>query len=108
MAANKPIIRQRVARRILGGQTKDFVQALSPLDGWSLNGTGRLQQYWDKASQMSANVGWCFAANTAIADPCAAVELKLYHKMKNGDREEVTLTPTGSLGGPRLGWKEEP
>lgn len=89
MAVQKPTIRQRIARRILGTQTKDFVQALSPLDGWSLNGTGRLQQYWDKASQMSANVGWCFVANSAIADPTAAVKLKLYFKKKDGDREEV-------------------
>ncbi len=89
MAANKPSFRLRVARALLGTKTKDFIQALSPLDGWSLNGTGRLKQYYDKASQMSANAGWCFAANTAIVDPTAAVELKLYHKMKNGDREEV-------------------
>lgn len=89
MAVSKPSIRQRVARRILGSQTKDFVQALSPLDGWSLNGTGRLQQYWDKASQMSANAGWCFAANTAIVDPTASVPLHLYFKKKDGDREEV-------------------
>lgn len=88
--ANKQSIRLRLGNALIGRRNKDFVQALSPLDGWSLNGSGRLNQYTDKPSQLSANVGWCFTANTSIADPCAAVRFKLYRKKKDGDREEIT------------------
>ncbi len=50
---------------------------------------GRLNNYDTKISQMSANIGWCFAANTAIVDSCSAVPIKLYRKKKDGDREEI-------------------
>lgn len=93
----RPSLRLRIAntiaRRIAGGKQKEFVQPLSPLDGWSLNGTGRLNQFTTKPEQLAANLGWVFAANTAIAEPCAAVPLKLYRKMKDGHREEVTDDP---------------
>jgi len=70
-----PPLRIRIADFIAGTgrRRKEFVQALSPLDGWSLNGTGRLNQYTTTPQQLEANLGWVFAANTAIADPCAAV-----------------------------------
>lgn len=46
-------------------------------------------EYKDKTSQLRANVGWVYAANQVIADDCSAVRLKLMHKMKDGDEEEV-------------------
>ena len=46
-------------------------------------------EYKDKKSQLLANVGWVYAANQVIADDCSAVRLKLMHKMKDGDEEEV-------------------
>lgn len=87
---NKPSIRVRLAKALLGSRSKEFVQPLSPLDGWSLNGSGRLNQYSNKPDQLSANVGWCFTANTAIVDPAAAVKFKLFRVKKDGDREEIT------------------
>ncbi|SDO89763.1 phage portal protein, HK97 family [Nakamurella panacisegetis] len=59
-------------------------------DGFAgLGGSGRLNSYSTKQDQLAANLGWCFAANSAIVDPTAAVELKLYKIKKDGDREEV-------------------
>ena len=46
-------------------------------------------EYKDKKSQLMANVGWVYAANQVIADDCSAVRLKLMHKMRDGDEEEV-------------------
>ena len=50
---------------------------------------GRLNDYTGKNEQLEANLGWCFAANNAIVEPTAAVELKLYRKTKGGKREEI-------------------
>ena len=99
-----PSFRLRLANFIAGtGKTKDFVQPLSPFDGWSLNGTGRLNQFTTKPQQLEANLGWVFAANTAIAEPAASVRFKLYRKQKNGDREEITDHPIlDLLDGPNL------
>ncbi|MGO4470345.1 phage portal protein [Arthrobacter sp. M-10] len=85
--------RQRLANVISG---KSLVPALNPVDGVTYPGMsvgGRLNTYADKPSQLAALTGWVFAANSAIAEPCAAVELKLYRKKKDGDREEVTSGP---------------
>jgi HK97 family phage portal protein len=82
--------RQRLAKAILGSKHKEFIPALDPIgDGVSFGGTGRLNDYATKLDQMQANIGWCFVANTAIADPCAAVEIKLYKKNKDGTRDEI-------------------
>jgi HK97 family phage portal protein len=83
-----PSLRLRLANRILGSHTKDFIQALSPLDGWQLDASGRLHNYTTKPDQLGANVGWCYAANTAIADPTAAVKLTLF-KTTKGKREQI-------------------
>jgi HK97 family phage portal protein len=81
--------RLRIAKAILGTHAKDFIPPLLN-DGFdSLGGAGRLNEYSTKQAQLAANLGWCFAANNAIADPTAAVELKLFRIAKNGDREEV-------------------
>lgn len=87
----KPTFRLRLAhginRLLLGANRKDFIPPL-PFESEAFDG-GRLNNYGSKAEQVAANIGWCFAANTAIADPCAAVTLKLYRKKKDGDREEI-------------------
>lgn len=90
-------IRLRLARAILGARAKEFIPPLTTFDGWGMDATGRLKSFKTKPEQLQANIGWVFAANTAIADPCAAVELKLYRKKKDGDREEVTDGPALEL-----------
>lgn len=83
-------LRLRLAKAILGTHAKEFIPALNPVDGVSYGGlNGRLNNYSSKQDQLKANLGWCFAANNAIADPTAAVELKLYRRQKDGDREEI-------------------
>ena len=91
--ADKPPIRFRLANFLLGSRKKEFVQPLSPLDGWSLDGTGRLNSYTTRPEQLAANLGWVFAANTAIVEPAASVQFKLYRKKKDGDREEIMDHP---------------
>lgn len=81
-------LRLKLARAILGNHAKEFIPALTP-DGISFGSAGRLNDYASKPDQLSANLGWCFAANNAIADPTAAVQIKLFQKKKDGDREEV-------------------
>lgn len=79
---------QRFTRAVRTFRQKDFIPPLSAFDE-SFDGNG-LQDYRTKAEQLSANIGWCYTANSAIADACASVEIKLYRKTKKGDREEVT------------------
>jgi hypothetical protein len=85
----RPNIRLRLARAILGRHAKEFIPPLSFYDRFGSGFSGRLNDYRSKAEQLEANLGWCFAANNAIADPTAAVELKLYRKKNNGKREEI-------------------
>lgn len=89
MPQSKSPLRLKIARAILGSRAKEFIPPLSPVDDLQFGGGGRLNNYKTKPQQLSANVGWCYTANTAIADPCAAVQLKLYRKKKDGDREEI-------------------
>lgn len=97
MQKKTPSFRQRLAnatsRVILGRKNKDFIQALNPFDGTSFGDTGRLNDYSTKMDQIQANIGWCFTANAAIADPCAAVEIKLYRRLPDGDAEEIPQHP---------------
>jgi HK97 family phage portal protein len=82
----KLTLRLRLARAILGRQAKEFIPPLSYYDRGSM---ARLNDYRTKADQLEANLGWCFAANNAIAEPAASVKLKLYRKRKDGKREEI-------------------
>jgi HK97 family phage portal protein len=85
-------LRQRLAG-FIAGTNKDFILSLSPVSGVNMPGSlfgGRLNSYSSKVDQIQALTGWVFAANGAIADPTAAVEIKLYRKLKDGDREEIT------------------
>lgn len=51
--------------------------------------SANVNDYVSKSDQLAANAGWCFTANNAIAEPTAAVPLKLYKKLKDGKREEI-------------------
>lgn len=68
------------------GETKSIIPSLASLD--SDSGVP-LAHYNTKPEQLRANIGWVYAANSAIVEPTAAVELKLYRKKSDGDREEV-------------------
>jgi HK97 family phage portal protein len=84
-------LRLRLAKAILGSKAKEYIPSLNSLfDGWGYGSTGApLNDYVSMNAQLQANLGWCFAANNAIVEPTAAIELKLYRKAKNGKREEI-------------------
>src|SRR5215207_5164484 len=86
--ARQPL-RLRLAKAILGRHAKEFIPPLSFYDRFGSGFGGRLNDYRSKTEQLEANLGWCFAANNAICDPTAAVEIKLYRKSKSGKREEI-------------------
>jgi HK97 family phage portal protein len=95
---NKRIpLRQRIALAIAGVSTKDFIPALTPFGDDVLGGVGRTENYATKQAQVSANVGWSYAANRAIVENVAAVELKLFLKKPDGDREEIFDHPVLDL-----------
>lgn len=81
-------LRVRLGNALLGAKQKDYIPPLTPFDGMS--DLGGLNQYTSKWEQISANIGWSYAANTAIADPCAAVKIQLFRRKSDGDREEIT------------------
>ena len=85
----KALLRLRLGRAILGSKAKDFIPPLSYFDGWNPSVSGRINEYVSKRDQLTANPGWCFAANNAIVEPRAAVPLKLYRKGTNGKRTEL-------------------
>lgn len=81
---NQPPIRVRIAQLVAG---KSFIPSL-PSVGYGA-GAARINEYRDKASQLQANLGWVSAANEAIVSSVAAVELVLYKKLPDGDKERV-------------------
>lgn len=86
----KASFRIRLAQKLLGTSAKSFIPSLGSMpDGYGFDVDGRLKQYASKPEQLSANLGWSYAANSAIADQAASVELKLWRKKADGDREEV-------------------
>lgn len=92
--------RQRLAQAILG-RGKSLVPSLNPIDGVNLPnmnlGGGTLNSYTDKASQVAAATGWVFAANSAIVEPTAAVEIILNKILPDGTKEQVTQGPAMEL-----------
>jgi HK97 family phage portal protein len=89
MPNKKLSFRQTIGRAIAGPIQKSFVPALDPFDGDLFGGSARSNEYKSKPDQMSANVGWSFAANGAIAQPASRVKFKLYQRMADGEREEI-------------------
>jgi HK97 family phage portal protein len=84
MAKKTTPIRLRIAQTIAG---KSFIPALGPIP--SVGTTNRINDFTDKTSQLSAIVGWVSAANYAIVEDVSAVELVLYKKMPDGDKERI-------------------
>lgn len=84
--------RLRLAKAILGSRAKEFIPPLPLDDGFGFGGAGRLNNYTSKPDQLAANLGWCFTANNAIADPTAAVELKLFKKVLEKDTDGKLVT----------------
>ena len=85
-------LRVKLAKVILGDKAKDFIPALNPNgDGliWPGSGGDGLKSYNNKVDQLGANLGWSFAANRAIVDQAAAIELKAYRRNKDGELEEA-------------------
>lgn len=80
-------LRHKIVRALVG---KDFIPYLNPLGALGFGSSGRIKTYSTKDEQIQAITGWVFAANSAIVEPAAAVELKLYRKGSDGEREEVT------------------
>lgn len=83
---------QRVIKNLIGGtvfQDVPHIDLDKYLNGDYTSGSSRMNNYSSKQSQLRANIGWVFAANSAISEECASVELKLYKGKKNGDREEI-------------------
>jgi HK97 family phage portal protein len=72
-----------------GQRTKAFVPPLSMFDSMAYGIGGRIKEYRTKPEQLRANLGWVFAANSIVAEACAAAELVLYRIKPDGDKEEV-------------------
>lgn len=58
---------------------------------------GKIKEYKDKASQVTANKGWVFAANDFIAEAFSGVEFQLVKTDRNGNRQTITEHPILSL-----------
>lgn len=89
MPGKKLSFRQIIGRAIAGSSQKSFVPSLDPFDGDLFGGTSRSHDYKSKPDQITANVGWSFAANSAIAQPASRVKFKLYQRKADGEREEI-------------------
>jgi HK97 family phage portal protein len=90
-------LRIRLARAIAGTKAKEYIPALSPLDGWP-DTSGRLKSFQNKSEQLTANLNWSYAANRAIVDPAAAIELKAYRKdRKTGELKEASDAKAAEL-----------
>jgi HK97 family phage portal protein len=69
---------------------KEFIPTLASMDTFFGVGLGsRIKTYKLKQEQVNANIGWVFAANSAISEACASVPLHLYQLKSDGDREEI-------------------
>jgi HK97 family phage portal protein len=108
MARKNTPLRYKLAARLLG-RDKAFIPHLSnTLD--LFDGGGTIKNYKTKGEAITANLGWAFTANDAIARPTARVELKLYRRDKKGDRTEIfeheilelLKRPNGALKGKQM------
>ncbi|MBB0998289.1 phage portal protein [Dietzia maris] len=91
MARSKAPLRYKLAARLLG-RGKAFVPHLSnTLEAFDTG--GKVRDYKTKQDAISANLGWAFTANDAIARPTARIRLKLYKRDAAGDRTEILTHP---------------
>src|SRR4051794_16754930 len=82
--------RLRLAQAIAGSRAKDFIPSLDLLDRWRDGTPGSLKDYRSKQEQLTANLNWSYAANRAIVEPAAAIELKAYRKDSKGEFKEAS------------------
>src|SRR4051812_46093077 len=82
--------RLRLAKAIAGSRAKDFIPSLDLIDRWRDGDGSVLKGYRSKSEQIAANLNWSYAANRAIVEPAAAIELKVYRKDSKGERKEAT------------------
>jgi HK97 family phage portal protein len=86
------------AKIAITGSTKDFIPALPSDSGGIFGDVGvPLTTYQTKGEQLAANIGWVYAANSAIVDDIVAVPLKVRQKQSNGDKVEVFDTELHEL-----------
>lgn len=69
---------------------KAYIPSLAQIDGAD---SVPLATFNTKPEQLRTNIGWVYAANSAIVDDVAAATLKLYRLKKDGDREEIDEHP---------------
>lgn len=81
-------LRLRLAARLLGTDAKSFIPSLDRI-GTGIDADGRLKKYATAPEQLTANIGWAYAANTAIVEPASAIEITLWRKKADGDREQI-------------------
>lgn len=87
MPKDKTPLRIRIARSIAG---KSFIPNLDLNDRLIPGiGSNAINDYRDKHSQLTANLGWVAAANDAIIQGIIGVPIRLYQKHSDGTREEI-------------------
>lgn len=84
----KSTIRSLITKDIMGVNTMPAL-SLEDIFGNDSNLSFRNKSFNSKPSQLQANVGWVFTANSTICDPASSVKLKLMRIMSDGEREEV-------------------
>lgn len=83
------VIRNLNQKSMMGIATIPSLPWTELWSGGDTSSPSRLNNYSTKSEMLRANIGWVYSANSAIADECSAVKLKLYRKLSDGDREEV-------------------
>ena len=87
MAKSKLPIRLRIAKSLIGRNNKAFIPHLRDMVG--SDSINDINHYRTKSEALTANLGWAYTANDAIVKPVSRIELKLYRKQKDGDKEEI-------------------
>lgn len=93
MNKKKPSFSKRL-KYAFTGRAKELIPSLDPIDGVNFPSLGNhINNYLDKPAQLAALTGWVFAANSAIVEPTAAIQLVLRRKNKDGTKADVTSGP---------------
>ncbi|WOI85985.1 phage portal protein [Rhodococcus qingshengii] len=87
MAKRNLPIRIRVAKALIGRNNKAFIPHLRDMLG--SDAINDINNYRTKSEALTANLGWAYAANDAIVKPVSRIELVLYRKQKDGDKEQI-------------------
>ena len=79
------VIRNLNQKSLMGIATIPSLPWTELWSGGDTFSSARLNNYSTKSEMLRANIGWVYSANTAIADECSAIKLKLYRKLPDGD-----------------------